>query len=351
MAQGIIMLTALLLIGPRSVFDSPAKPDKPSLRQPASQTFLFSRPQQSKVNFTRGSSFKTPRKIDLDFSSGAENPSSPDFADNDETPEKPSKSNRRDSLFNFYGRFAPSPGRGEIPRSNKFSNVLVNRVHKRRRREREIDRHLRRHSDDSIGDAPHGQRGSNSSQPKPTETPINHEIPFFSRLFTFLETHPHIPRILSYYAQFAFNLAIASITLYIIITFLLAIKGDFDNANTDASADILAEMSSCAKNFVENRCSGEEGRRLPALEVVCDNWERCMNRDPAKSRRVKVSAQTLAEIFNSFIEPIGFKTMVCASYQPVDKLIILTVYTLVLLPCISHIMRRSFQPIIFILPK
>ena len=336
------------------MFDSPTKPENPSLRQPASQTFLFSQPQKSKVNFSRGSAFRTPRRIDLDFSSGPENFSSPDFADNDETPEKPSKSNRRDSLFSFYGRFAPSAGRGEIPRSNKFSNVLVKRVHKRRRRDREIDRHIRRHSEDSADEGPHSQRNSNSSQQNFTEKPNSHEIPFFSRLFTFLETHPHIPRILSYYAQFTFNLVIALITLYVIITFLLAIKNDFDNANTDASAEILAEMSSCAKNYVENRCSGEDGKRLPALEVVCDNWERCMNRDPTKSRRVKVSAQTLAEIFNSFIEPIGFKTMVCVFFPPAWKRsihYILTCVFIVLLPCISHLMRRSLEPLILILPK
>jgi hypothetical protein len=70
-------------------------------------------------------------------------------------------------------------------------------------------------------------------------------------------------------------------------------------------------MATCAKNYVENRCNGEDGKRLPALEAVCNNWERCMNRDPAKIGRAKVSAQTLAEIFNGFIEPISFKTMVC----------------------------------------
>lgn len=84
-----------------------------------------------------------------------------------------------------------------------------------------------------------------------------------------------------------------------------------DRSREEVSADILAEMAACAKNYIENRCSGDDGKRLPALETVCNNWERCMNRDPAKVGRAKVSAQTLAEVFNGFIEPISFKAMVC----------------------------------------
>lgn len=37
-----------------------------------------------------------------------------------------------------------------------------------------------------------------------------------------------------------------------------------------------------------------------------------MNRDPTVVGRAKVSAETFAEIINSFIEPISYKTMVSA---------------------------------------
>ncbi|KAL1952512.1 hypothetical protein VTO42DRAFT_5098 [Malbranchea cinnamomea] len=308
---------------PHSIFDSPQKPATPALRDPNSQPFLFSRPAattgSASSDFARSSAaFATPRKVDLDFSSGPENDDSPCFADNDETPEP--KARKRDSLFNFYGRFAPpSPGRGEIAKSNKFSNVLINRVKKRRRRDREMERHLRKASeeverqrlhDDYTAQSQSSQQSQPQPQPQPQPSRPSNEIPFFSRLFTFLESHPHIPRILSYYAQFAFNLTLAFLTLYVIVAFLLAIRSDVIRASDDESARILAEMAVCARNYVENRCGGENGRRLPALETVCENWERCMNQDPAKVGRAKVSAQTLAEIFNGFIEPISLKTMI-----------------------------------------
>ncbi|EGE84745.1 nuclear envelope protein Brr6 [Blastomyces dermatitidis ATCC 18188] len=294
---------------PYSLFDSPAKSSTPALREPSSQPFLFSQPPASSTTGPRSSPFMTPRhKADVDFSSGPENLSSPENADNDETPEKGGRADRRNSLFNFYGRFAPSPGRGEIPKS-KYSNVLVTRVHKKRRRDREIDRKRQRASDESANNEPSNSEDAAHSRTPKQNVPQGLEFAFFSRLFTFLESHPHIPRILSYYAQFMFNLVLALLTLYIIIAFLLAIQADVDRESEKVSADILADMAVCAKNYMENRCGGEDGRRLPALEAICENWERCMNRDPAKVGRAKVSAQTLAEIFNGFIEPISFKTM------------------------------------------
>jgi len=36
-----------------------------------------------------------------------------------------------------------------------------------------------------------------------------------------------------------------------------------------------------------------------------------MNRDPNSVGRAKISAHTFAQIFNSFIEPISYKAMVC----------------------------------------
>ncbi|KAK2873650.1 hypothetical protein FQN49_002204 [Arthroderma sp. PD_2] len=297
-------------------FASPIKPQTPAPREPTSQPARFAQPSFNNVNLTRGSSFMTPRKVDVDFSSGGENLSSPEHADNDETPEQPSKTTRRNSLFNLYGMYAPaapSSGRGEVPRSNKFPHALAKKVQKRRRRDREL-KHIRHASEDSSDGRPSSRELERKPQ-KPQNTQSNnpidstHHIPYLSRLFTFLETHPHIPRILSYYAQFTFNLIIAFLILYIIVAFLLAIKHDVEIASESQSADILAEIAICTKNYVENRCGDPDGRRLPALETVCDNWERCMHRDPAKVGRARVSAQTLAEIFNGFIEPISFKAM------------------------------------------
>src|SRR5271169_4815983 len=75
--------------------------------------------------------------------------------------------------------------------------------------------------------------------------------------------------------------------------------------------EILQEMAVCSKEYLENRCA--PNTRVPAMEKACVAWEKCMNRDPTVVGRARVSAETFAEIINSFIEPISYKTMV---YSP-----------------------------------
>lgn len=66
---------------------------------------------------------------------------------------------------------------------------------------------------------------------------------------------------------------------------------------------------------------------MPAIEDMCNAWASCMNRDVVVAQyvslfdfilvlvtnmclRAKVSAETIAEIINSFVEPISYKTLV-----------------------------------------
>lgn len=247
--------------------------------------------------------------------------SSPEHADNEDTPEaqktapitftandgKPEP--KRNSLFGLYGRFAPSPGRSDIPKSS-HSSALIRRVQKRRRREPNLGRQLvraRRPSEDTSEDElpVKGQKN--------TISPVR-EVGYMAGLFTFIESFPNAPSLLAKYLQLFFNSAIILGCLYAIYSFWTTIQADVNRASEDAAAETLAEMAACAKSYVDNRCAGDS--RLPALETVCNNWELCMNRDPNSVKRAKLSAHTFAEILNSFVEPISLKTMVgdCLSH-------------------------------------
>lgn len=247
----------------------------------------------------------------MDFSSGAENMSSPEQADNENTPEPPAKTGKRNSLFNIYGRFAPSPGRGEIPRVKNYSNALARRVEKRRRRDRELGRQVRVDSDDE-SDRPsssEGRTGKTTKQGNGQDVEYKpSRISSFSEFFALLEAHPNVPSILSWWAQLVVNLSLFSLFVYVVFAIVSAIRAEFEHAAEEVSAGILTEMAACAKSYVDNRCGG--GDRLPALESVCENWERCMNRDPATFGRVTVSAETMAKIINSFIDNISWKAFV-----------------------------------------
>ncbi|KAI9851259.1 MAG: hypothetical protein M1838_004092, partial [Thelocarpon superellum] len=303
------------------VFESPTKANPPTLTEPASQTYLFSPPAGSRaLPSFRSPSFTTPRKFDIDLcSSGAEAASSPDNADAEDTPEGPSrnatirgnplpttsvtqfvgsKSEKKPSLFSQYER-GVTPGRGEI-RRGKYSDAITRKVRKRRRHEAENRMLSRRDGYESEeSDEPGSHRGDRSHPPPRG---------LIASFFAGLESHPSLPHILSYYTQLSLNLFLVFGFVYIIYSFWSTIRSDVDKASEEARAEVLADMAVCAHQYVENRC--EKSNRVPAMESVCNNWERCMNRDPSSVGRARVSAHTFAEIFNSFIEPISYKAMI-----------------------------------------
>ena len=268
----------------------------------------------------RNPSFTTPRKpFDLDLfseASGAE--SSPaNNADAEDTPEPP-KSSRTMTAFTrensvkqpIFGRYGTgflgsSPGRAE-QRRGKYGNALVNKVRKRQR----IDRDYAltkgtRGGSDSESDSGESRPRSKDKQKKEKANAQG----WFSSLLNGIESHPNLPNILSYYAQLSLNFFLAGITIYGIWSFWVTIQSDVNKASEDATSMVMAEMAKCAKDYVENGCA--KSTRPPALEAVCDSWEHCMNRDPNSVGRAKISAHTFAHIFNSFIEPISYKAMVC----------------------------------------
>ncbi|KAI9760140.1 MAG: serine/threonine protein kinase, CMGC group [Chaenotheca gracillima] len=291
-----------------SIFDSPIKPSRPN-----SSATPGGKPMPS----FRDASFTTPRKFDLDMcSSGAENPSSPENADAEDTPDAPSRtmtkfsandnSNKNDKKGSIFGRFG-SPGRGEL-RRGVFSDNITHRVRKRRRREadRENRQLARRGSQDD--DSSYDDQDSQRPKDRKDHNIVPPSIGTIPALFGWLESHPHLPHILSYYAQLLLNVFAVLFIIYLVYVVVSTIRSDVDMASDEAMADILAEMAACAQQFVENKC--DRSNRVPALEKVCTNWEKCMNRDPASVGRARVSAHTFAEILNSFIEPISYKALV-----------------------------------------
>ena len=298
-------------------------------RQASSQSFFSQVPSLKTPQKFGNPSFQSLRdNIDVDFSSGPENMSSPENADVDETPEprfKSSPSKINDNVTVFRGNASPtkstfpnlfkkhtSPGRGEIRRGN-HSDVLAKRVHKRKRRELESDNRImyRRPSSDSESE---DQTRQNSREGVAHQYPLK-EVGFIPSIFSFIENHPRLPHVLSYYLQFLFNVFLVFFFMYLTYCFFSAIRQDVDMKSEESMAETLSEMAVCAREFVANKCEGQN--RVPAMEMVCNNWEKCMNRDPNSVGRAKVSAHTFAEIINGFFEPIAYKSMVTATPHPV----------------------------------
>ncbi|KAK0262625.1 hypothetical protein B0A54_10557 [Friedmanniomyces endolithicus] len=321
-------------------YDSPPKSSANHLPSP-------SKPLPPRPVFN--SLFSTPRRTnnDIDDSSAGETPRSPEQNnDSDATPDTtnvrnaPMRSQEAASMPTQPGAAAPerpspqksnswittqltkakhkfaSPGRGEIARSDHTSGT-EHRVEKRRKRDpaRKPSR-KRRHSMSDSGDSDNDDRTSHHthlSSPRKTShhshnppEPAERKQHWLTTLWTFIETHPTVPHILSWYAQLAFNIFLLSCFAYAIASAWRAFTTDIDHAAHSVTLEIMAEMASCAREYTANRCA--EGR-VPAMETVCENWRGCMERDPLKVGRAKVSARTFAEVFNSFMEPISYKAM------------------------------------------
>jgi hypothetical protein len=239
---------------------------------------------------------------------------------------------RRESLWRGIKNKFSSPGRGEISRGDV---VHGREMRVRKQKSKEVIRQLARHRQYSVSDS--GSDAENddselpvaqkSKSPRKTSGRMRHpesndsqqqqqqqqqllpsnEPHWLSKLFTFIGNHPTVPHILSFYAQLLFNVFLLAMFSYILWCFWSAIQGDVDKRAWEASADIIAEITQCAHDFQLNECGSDT--RAPALKDFCNTWAKCKNRDPMKVARAKVSAQSFAEIFNSFVDALSWKAI------------------------------------------
>ena len=309
--------------GSASVLDSPSKGTVPSAGSSGSQIFSSPLAPSTKSPFIfRNLTFTTPqRTVEVEFSSGAEQ-SSPANADTDDTPEpvarsalhrsrgamihfEGKKSEKKSSSPGLFSRFS-SLGRGDTSRRSHLATTRSKgKAQKRRRRDGDPDVHSapRRPSNDSDFEE---QPGSGEGAPQNSKTA--QQMGLIPSVLTFIDAHPGLPNTLSYYVQFVLNFFLALCVMYVLYGIFSTISNDITERAMMESSDILAEMAVCTREFKENRC--ERDTRVPAMEIVCDNWEKCMQRDPYKVGRSRLSAGMFAEIVNSFIEPISFKAIV-----------------------------------------
>ena len=329
-------------VGDYDDFDSPKKPFLPASTDLQASYSLSTSTPKLPAQF-RNPSFTTPRRqIETDFSSGPENQSSP-LADNEDTPEQPLRNNGIDSMGaqvmfqgnksdqksptkSIFGDYS-TPGRAEHPRQDKLSDTgafkklipylsgrhyndaVARRVLKRRRRDAEgRDVRLARHRPRDESDDEHNSRQRDSSPSKTIAEP--QKIGTIPSILTFVHAHPDLPDILSRYAQFLLNLFFVALLMFVVYCFLATIRSDVDEASREVAAETMAEMVACTREFKANKCDSAD--RVPAMESMCNSWQKCMNRDPAMVGRARVSAQTFAEIITSFAEGISYKTMVRA---------------------------------------
>ncbi|KAF2828799.1 hypothetical protein CC86DRAFT_347300 [Ophiobolus disseminans] len=327
---------------PHSVLDSPSKsgfatPNR--LRDPDNRPSYFAHDSHKPLPLpphVQNDAWapRTPAST-YDFSSGGETPNTPAADSDAATPDttladkmgrlgggdagSPKKAGRRESWLKRFS-FGGSPSPTKAPREKEetrpvYSHKVENRIQKKRsgRSERSHSKKrtelLRDYGDDS--DNEHAKQVGRhvAAPPLPLPLPQEQGKTYAMSIAGFLhwvEAHPHLPSVLSFYMQLCVNIFLASGFIYILYCAWGAIISDVDIEASKHMSEVLVDIALCAKQYNVNRCDDV----VPELEKVCGVWRTCMSRDPKKVARASVTAKTFAMIFNSFVEEFSYKSMV-----------------------------------------
>ncbi|KAH8707110.1 Di-sulfide bridge nucleocytoplasmic transport domain-containing protein [Phaeosphaeriaceae sp. PMI808] len=328
-----------------SVLDSPSKNGfaTPSrLREPDNRAFYFAqdgsttKPLPLPPHVQNAWEPRTPAS-NYDFSSGGETPNTPGQDSDAPTPDthladKTSKAKKARPRESWFKRLVSSPSptkdserecerERERDRDRHYSHKAENRIQKRRSERSERARSKKRtlqdiDMDDSdreqaiVTAAAVATTSSSTTTPTTTTTTTNPKTYAMSiaGFLHWVEAHPYLPSVLSFYMQLLVNLFLASMFVYIIWSAWCGVMADVDIASSKHMSEVMVEIAACAKQYSDNNC--EPGRRNPYMEKVCGTWETCMSRDPRKVARASVTAKTFAIIFNSFVDEFSYKSMV-----------------------------------------
>ncbi|PIL30722.1 hypothetical protein GSI_06890 [Ganoderma sinense ZZ0214-1] len=118
--------------------------------------------------------------------------------------------------------------------------------------------------------------------------------------------HSDLPFRLLGFVQVGFNAALAVLAIYVLVMLFITVQRDVEYRVSEYAMDIVQDIAQCSLLYKTNLC--DQGS-VPAMAAQCAAWETCMNRDPTKVGRAKVTMEVIGEVVNSFVEPISWKTL------------------------------------------
>ncbi|KZT42744.1 hypothetical protein SISSUDRAFT_1040988 [Sistotremastrum suecicum HHB10207 ss-3] len=200
----------------------------------------------------------------------------------------------------------PKPvGDEESEKSRPIATGAIRRVF-RKRSAREKQRRGRRDGDEETEEETESEDDSSVSRrrrPVKSTSNTNH----YTLNLPGPAPHPSdLPYTLAKYTQFAFNISLLGLVLYLLVNFIITLQRDVQYRIAEESLDILQEIAHCTTSYKSNNCVDP----LPGLILSCAEWEACMARDPSIVGRTKLGAQLIAEVINSFVEPISWKALI-----------------------------------------
>ncbi|KAF2661121.1 hypothetical protein K491DRAFT_687600 [Lophiostoma macrostomum CBS 122681] len=319
-----------------SALDSPGKgvmggyntPNRMHLGQPNSTPYYFNDASHKPLPAVPPHMNKSvweprtpPGAIDFADSSGGETPNTPGQDSDAATPDtnmasrmgqltterskrsSPKKSPRKSIAKSLSGFFSSSPSPAKEDRRS-YNRKAGQRIEKRRAKNRQLA--VREEEEDSENEQAVGANANANTKTPPAPGQAGY-VTQAGHFFSWLEAHPHLPSVLSFWFQLLVNTCLGLAFLYGLYHVWSSVMADVDIESKKYETDIMVEIAFCAKQYKENQC--HPSTRVPALEQACGNWESCMQRDSKKVARASVTAKTFAMIFNAFVEEFSYKSM------------------------------------------
>jgi hypothetical protein len=298
-----------------------------------------------------------------------DNQSSPENADNEETPDMPMKQLRKLDEKVAIGR-GRTPSKHKKHASSRRESTLMDNIdsgmntmgsmflfgptqlimgenndsplqprrRKRSRKEFDRDNQLYRPNQEQADwddSRPSSREGPSGKQ----NTPPIKEVGTIPAILSFIHQHPNLPHILSYYGQMLLSWGLIALFFYSFYQVWRAINHEVDLAVQDAAAAIMTESAKCLSEYQINKC-GPEASTPPALRDSCAYWKDCFNRDPQAIGRASVSSKTFTKILNNFVEPMSWKLIVSNENSmgllmlrhPIQSTVVFVILVLVSIP-------------------
>ena len=238
-----------------------------------------------------------------------------------DTPESAASSYQTEKQTLSRPTSSHAAGRGEVPRG-KLDYIFGRRGRIRKRKRQQGDKdvgsvrtrfHGAQTSDDSEDDSDVSDWGTDGgkavSQRSKGRRGQSTQRGAIGNLFSAIHDHPNVPVILSWWVQLGMNVFFMSVVMWFVWGGISMMRADISHAADAARSRLLAQMNECAHDYTKNRCA-PKNERLPALNVMCNEWEVCMNQDPSSIMKMQVSAKNVAEIINEFVGVMSFKAWV-----------------------------------------
>lgn len=119
--------------------------------------------------------------------------------------------------------------------------------------------------------------------------------------------NPRTPYTVGLYFQLLVNIILWSFIIYFICVSINTIQSDINLKVDEFTIKVLDEIAKCSKEFARNKCHLPD--RPSIMDEECDQLERCQNQDPTRIAKLKVTIELIAEIINTFVNRLSYKSL------------------------------------------